>query len=135
MRGKRAILPSAEIAHAISELIVECDIPEVDYHTMCSIVVDAASAMEPNNFYEPFDTVDNHLMGLDREFNSVTLKNCALSEVEGLAPNLNSLAEKLHRCMISIGLGQLNTSPDRILPILYVVDITQAGDIIVEVTN
>ena len=135
MRGKRAILPSAEIARAISEVIVERDIPEVDYHTMCSIVVDAASVIEPNNFYEPFDSVDNHLMGLDREFDSVTMKKCALSEVEGLAHELYELSRKLHDCMIRIGLGELNTSPDRILPILYVVDITQGGDIIVEVTN
>jgi len=135
MKGKRAILPSVEITRAIAELIVECDIPEVNYHDLCSIVVDGAADMEPSNFYEPYSTTDSHLMGMDREFNSVTMKNCALSEVEGLAPKLNALAQKLHNVMIRVGLGQLNTSPDRILPILYVVDITTGGDIIVEVNN
>ena len=111
MNTTRAILPSAEIAHAIAELLVECDIPEVPHYTLCDVVLRAATSISKNNFYEPYDTIDNYLSALSQEYSSVTMAGIALSDVINLNSELVSLANRLNNTMLRIGLSSLNTDP------------------------
>jgi len=133
---QRAILPSKHITQAIAEAMVELDIAEVDYHSLISIVVDAATVTEPNNFYEPYDSISNALLGMKDEYDELTMAKVSIDEVPGLSDELARLAVKLNREMIAIGLGEVhNPDPDRILPYMFVVETTVPGDIIVEFEN
>lgn len=133
---QRAILPSKHITQAIAEAMVELDIAEVDYHSLISIVVDAATDTEPNNFYEPYDSISNALVDMKAEYDELTMAKVPIDEVHGLSEELARLAVKLNREMIAIGLGEVhNPDPDRILPYMRVVETTVPGDIIVEFEN
>ena len=133
---QRAILPSKHITQAISEMMVELDIAEVDYHSLISIVVDGATDTDPSNFYEPYDTISNGLLGMKHEYDELTMAKIPIDEVPGLADEMARLAVKLNREMLAIGLGEVhNPDPDRKLPYLRVVETTLVGDIIVEFEN
>jgi hypothetical protein len=128
---KRAILPTQDIVNSVHELMVERDLGEVSFDALMSIVVDAASVIEINNFYEPYDTVSNALSGLDLEYDEVTISAIRISEVDGLDTDICNLAQKLAKRFSRTGINNMGGEH---LPLVELTNITSRGDLIVDIT-
>jgi hypothetical protein len=128
---KRAILPTQDIVSSVYEMMVERDLGEVSFDVLMSIVVDAASVIEINNFYEPYDTVSNALSGLDLEYDEVTMSAICISEVNGLDTDICNIAQKLARRLNRTGISDMGGEH---LPLVEYTTMTNAGDLIVDVT-
>lgn len=135
MVQQKAILPTADITQAVSELMVELDIAEVDYHSILSTVLEGASVISPTNFYEPYDTVDNALSGMALEYSEVTMQCIPLDQVPMLKEKLCELAQKLHKRMMSCGLEGLNDKPEQLMPDCDIENTTLVGDMIVSIND
>lgn len=126
-----AILPGQDITRFLSETLVELDIAVVDYEAMLSIVVEAASTIDPNNFYEPYDCIENHLLGLDVEYDSCTMAEIPLSEVPDLSNHLAKYASMFNKRMVDNGVYDLALTSDGDRPAIWLKEMTPGGDIII----
>ena len=135
MAIERAMLPSAEFSTLVTDLMNRSGLLEIDPEIFVNIIIDAAQVVHPSNFYEPYDTVNNHLLGLEEEYAGISAGHTPIPDIPNLSDDLCELAQRANRIMLWIGLGALNIDPERNLPTLYVIDMLPSGDVIVEVMN
>ena len=128
-----AILPTRDISRELAELIVECDIPEVDYEKLTMVLLDAALAFNDTNWAMMNDVIHNNLLALGTEIGLVTMDAVPLADVPNLHDTLSNLAVKLYRTMVALELDRFNNDPNKDWPCITILDMSHQGDLVVEI--
>ena len=133
MKKEHAILPTRDISRELAELIVECDIPEVDYEKLTMVLLDAALAFNDTNWAMMNDVIHNNLLALGTEIGLATMDAVPLADVPNLHDTLSNLAVKLYRTMVALELDRFNNDPNKDWPCITILDMSHQGDLVVEI--
>lgn len=135
MTRRKAILPTRDISKALSELILELDIPELEYDRFSIVLIDGALAFNDVNWANLNEVIYNNLKVMGEEIGPVTKNVVPLCEVPNLLEGLSTLARKLYRTMVTVELDRYNNDPEQDWPRMSYVEISKSGDMVVEIHN